>query len=399
MPRKKEVIPDYGTVIQKGIVYYRTRITDADGKRVALYAHTPEELYKKVKKAKKAVEDARFHKVYPTVAEYSQKWLRMKSAVIRPNTLNRYEASVRNYIIKPIGNYYMAEVTADDLKLLMVPLAQKSVGFINEVTMLIKNIFLSAFQNKVIKYNPAAALSAKGGVPATKKEPLTDAQVKILLDAVRGLSVYPFVLLGLFAGLRREEILALQWDCVFLDEDVPYISIRRAWRVEDKMPVIGTMLKTPSAQRNIPIPGILTACLREVKENSCSDFVIANKDGGSLTESQFSSMWGTVTTRSTKERVCYRYVNGVAIRYPVQPRLGGHPKCNPNITYSMDFSVTPHQLRHTYITNLIHANVDPKTVQYLAGHKNSRTTMDIYAKVKYNRPEDLYPVVNKAFGQ
>ena len=62
----------------------------------------------------------------------------------------------------------------------------------------------------------------------------------------------------------------------------------------------------------------------------------------------------------------------------------------------MDFLVTPHQLRHTYITNLIDASVDPKTVQYLAGHKTSRTTMDIYAKVKYNRPEELYPVVNKA---
>ena len=104
MPRNKQAIPDYGTVTQKGIIYYRTRITDADGKRVALYAHTPEELYKKVKKAKKAVEDARFRNAYPTVAEYSQKWLRMKSAVVRPNTLKRYEASVRNYIINPIGN-------------------------------------------------------------------------------------------------------------------------------------------------------------------------------------------------------------------------------------------------------------------------------------------------------
>ena len=26
--------------------------------------------------------------------------------------------------------------------------------------------------------------------------------------------------------------------------------------------------------------------------------------------------------------------------------------------------------------------VDPKTVQYLAGHKNSKTTMDIYAKAE-----------------
>ena len=45
------------------------------------------------------------------------------------------------------------------------------------------------------------------------------------------------------------------------------------------------------------------------------------------------------------------------------------------------------------------AGVDPKTVQYLAGHENSKTTMDIYAKVKYNKPEELFGVVNGAFHQ
>ena len=41
---------------------------------------------------------------------------------------------------------------------------------------------------------------------------------------------------------------------------------------------------------------------------------------------------------------------------------------------------------------------DPKTVQHLAGHENSKTTMDIYAKVKYNKTEELSSVVNAAFG-
>ena len=63
---------------------------------------------------------------------------------------------------------------------------------------------------------------------------------------------------------------------------------------------------------------------------------------------------------------------------------------------TLDFDVTPHLLRHTYITNLIHEGVDPKTVQYLAGHENSKVTMDIYAKVKYNKPEQLSSVVNGA---
>ena len=43
--------------------------------------------------------------------------------------------------------------------------------------------------------------------------------------------------------------------------------------------------------------------------------------------------------------------------------------------YTLDFTVTLHQLRHTYITNLIYSGIDPKTVQYLAGHGNKRWTV------------------------
>lgn len=123
------------------------------------------------------------------------------------------------------------------------------------------------------------------------------------------------------------------------------------------------------------------------------------KQGQPLSYSQFKRVWQYIVVRSTKERTYYKYVNGQSIKYTVQPSLGGHQKNNPNIVYSLDFDVTPHLLRHTYITNLLYAGVDPKTVQYLAGHENSKTTMDIYARVKYNKPEQLFDVVNSAFHQ
>ena len=44
---------------------------------------------------------------------------------------------------------------------------------------------------------------------------LTDQQVAVLLDTVKELPPYLFIMIGLYSGLRREEILALQWDCVF----------------------------------------------------------------------------------------------------------------------------------------------------------------------------------------
>ena len=81
------------------------------------------------------------------------------------------------------------------------------------------------------------------------------------------------------------------------------------------------------------------------------------------------------------------------------PVLGEKAAHNGNVVYSLDFEVTPHQLRHTYITNLIHSSVDPKTVQYLAGHESSKITMDIYAKVKYNRPDELVRTMGNAFSQ
>ena len=67
-----------------------------------------------------------------------------------------------------------------------------------------------------------------------------------------------------------------------------------------------------------------------------------------------------------------------------KPVLGEKAAHNNTVVYSMDFQVTPHQLRHTYITNLIHASIDPKTVQYLAGHENSKITMDIYVRDNFS---------------
>ena len=192
---------------------------------------------------------------------------------------------------------------------------------------------------------------------------------------------------------------SLQWDCVFLDETTPYLSVRRAWRTEHNRPVVSTVLKTPAAKRDIPIPRCLVDCLREAKENSISDYVIADSKGEPLAASQFQRVWQYVVVRSTKPRNYYKYVNGESIKYTVTPTLGMTQKNQPKIKYTLDFDVTPHQLRHTYITNLLYAGVDPKTVQYLAGHENSKTTMDIYAKVKYNKPEELFGVVNGAFHQ
>ena len=103
-------------------------------------------------------------------------------------------------------------------------------------------------------------LRSRTGHTFKKKDALTDEQVSVLLDTVKGLPPYVFIMIGLYAGLRREEILPLQWDCVFLDATTPYISVQRAWRAYHSKPEISTVLKTKAARRDVPIPKCLVDC-------------------------------------------------------------------------------------------------------------------------------------------
>ena len=48
-----------------------------------------------------------------------------------------YVRMVNRYIVGPIGQMYMDEVTTDDLRLLMVPLSKGSSGMYGQLNMLI----------------------------------------------------------------------------------------------------------------------------------------------------------------------------------------------------------------------------------------------------------------------
>ena len=184
----------------------------------------------------------------------------------------------------------------------------------------------------------------------------------------------------------------MKWDCVFLDEKTPYISVRRAWHVEGGEPVVNTLLKTPAAKRDVPIPKCLVACLKEAREKSESEYVISNSKGTVLTETQFVRVWKYITVRSTAERCYYTYVNGQSIKHRIKPRLGEHQPNNPKLVYTMDFKVTPHMLRHTYATTLYRARVDLRTAQKLMGHSSIQVTADIYTHLEQ---EDSLHVADK----
>ena len=171
MAKREAIIPQYGTVMKNGVLYYRTRIKDANGKIIALYAKTPEELYQRETLALEQIENATFHRKTPTVAEYCEKWLLMQSVHVRATTLTDYASKVRRHIIAELGDKRMGEVSLDDIQLALVPVSKKSASVYKSVVILYKSIFRAAMESRIIDHNPTMYLTAKGGgVPQEERQ-------------------------------------------------------------------------------------------------------------------------------------------------------------------------------------------------------------------------------------
>ena len=191
--------------------------------------------------------------------------------------------------------------------------------------------------------------------------------------------------------------MGLKWNNVVLEGSAPHISVRTALRWEKNRPLVSDELKSAAARRDIPIPPQLVECLKEHCSGSDSEYVFSGKDGQPKTETQFQHMWRSVTTRMVKPHTYTKYLdNGEKVKRTITPQKGEKANCR-NYCYTIDFDVSPHILRHTYITNLLLAGVDVKTVQYLAGHEHAKITLDIYSHLMYNKPEDIISKINGAF--
>ena len=375
---------------------FRKRVKDISGKYVAVYGRTPDELTEKIMVFQEQQALGAENRDDPFFNDYAQRWMDLHGANLTFGGRTDYQSCIDCNIKPHMQGKRIKEIHPDDIKELMLGVADKSESIYNKTYMLVKQIFASACENGLIATNPCPA-PHKGGIPAKERQALTKEQAAILLDAVKDTKAYLFCMIGLYAGLRREEILGLKWDCVHL-EVTPCIEVQRALRFEHNRPVVSDRLKTKASRRIVPIPPQLVKALKEEKAVSNSEFVIRNSEDGPISGTQFKRLWNYVVRRTAKDRIYYRYVDGVKTAHHVEARLGARAK-RGGFTYTIDFEVTPHILRHTYITNLLLAGVDVKTVQYLAGHERAKITLDIYAHLTYNRPEEILGKVNSAFAE
>ena len=369
---------------------WRKRVT-VGGRRHAVFGKTLEEVRGKIKELERQHAAGVTQDDQTPFAEFCMEWYKVKKAGLKPKSAEVYNNALSVHILPFFGNAKLADIKPLHVQKLLAQKPELSKSSRSKILNTLSQIMKSAQSNGLISKTPCDGIEA-GGRDAQAKVPLTGAQQMELVRAVKGARCEIFTLLCLFAGLRKEEALGLAWDNVHLDAEAPYLDVRHTVTFDKGRPVHSPQLKSKAAYRSIPIPRILSMALEAKMDGAESPLVVAPvRSDGAMSESAFSRMWEAVTGHSSP----------VAARDPagrvVKGADGKTVKGKKRYPGLVGFHVTPHLLRHTYITELCASGLDIKKIQYLAGHEDVSMTLRVYAHVTQNTPKELSPQIIETF--
>ncbi len=163
----------------------------------------------------------------PTFDTYADGWLKDYARIeCKTSTAQGYEGVVEQYLRPRFGKRVLNEVRRDDIKSLINDLISKGLSrnTVRNALCVIRGLFNYAIEEGLVESNPAARLgrfTRTAKTADTKGIALTTLEVKQFLKAAQEFSpdYHPLFLMAVRAGLRRGELVAVQWGDVQLGGD------------------------------------------------------------------------------------------------------------------------------------------------------------------------------------
>lgn len=321
-------------------------------KKITYY--TQAELTRKIKEAQKK-QNENIINGNTTVEVWCNKWA---ETFLKPTVSEQWYKdciSRINIINQFIGYMAMNDVKLTNLQAIINSQSGKSKSHIKKVYNLIRKIFHKAYREEIISKDISEDLEQ---IPGYQKErrALTKDEIHLLEDVAYNHQYGIMFMTMLKCGLRPQEIRALTWNNIDFNKNL--IHIKSAVKA-------GTMkvdtTKSKAGIRSIPIPIDFVDKLKGIKKSSIYVFPAPVKKG-IMQAKRFESAWKSVLRQMDIKAGAKLYRNKI-------------------IEHKIDTTITPYNLRHTYITNLIEKGIDVKTVQYLAGHATAEMTLNVYTHV------------------
>ena len=340
-------------------------------------AKTKKECVEKLQKLKEECGGRKPEKVRPEMpfGDWLTYWYENHSKPkIRPTTQETYESRIRLHIIPEIGSIPLNKLTQNDLQQFYGRLKKSgrkrytdkygeglSDRMVRMCHATCRSALEKAVQDGLIRVNPAIGCKLPPK-KAREMQVLTREELQRFLIQAKFEGYYEVFLLDLATGLRRGELMALQWDDLNFKTGVLNVN-KQVYDVRGQLQL--STPKTKNSVRKIVLPPAVVAVLREYKK--------------------------TVDSR-------WMFPSPVKEDCPITPGVVRR-RLQLILEHAGCKHVRFHDLRHTFATLALENGMDVKTLSAMLGHVSAVTTLDIYTHITGDMQRAAAASIDRSIGK
>lgn len=330
--------------------YVKTFVDPVTGKRKSFYGKSEREINRKILEYQAKKETGR------TFKEVADEWWEMAEPDLAVQSVRGYDVARRRALEFFGEDVFIKDITALQISKYISSLASQGFGYktVAKAKLIVNLIFKHAVVYGDVDINRCSDVSVPRNLPKTTRSAATHDDEQAIMNADDEWIV-PFI--ALMSGLRKGEILALQWKDIDFDNNL--ISVTKSVGHNGNTPFVKET-KTEAGERRVPLLKPLRDRLEAIADKTPEHY-IASTDGGKspLTAKVYETRY-----KRYKER--------------------------------NNISATAHPLRHSFATLAIENEVPLKSLQGLMGHAQASTTIDIYAHVRDKAIAEAAEILNNS---
>lgn len=341
-------------------------------------------------------------------ADFLDEWMEQECKLTcKASTIQGYEKKIRLYIKPELGGYRIKSITKSNLQDFIIKMYND--GFSRNTISSVKGLLTKSFDFAVDRHYITTTPAIKLIIPTKlqpKKTTRTKKHVYIpneIIDKIferfpEGTSAYIPLMIGYHTGLRLGEIFALVWEDIDFKNKTLTVSRQIQWNPgmprtkEEKARANGTSesngywyFSSPkyNSYRTIDIDDMLSDALKKeynkqirareyyaeyYNQYYCNYKMVYSKTDDILPENQISQD----KSANVVDFICRREDGSY-----ISPRTTQHIShiIHTQLNYP---EYDTHSLRHTHGTMLLENGADFVYIQRRLGHKDLKTTMEIY---------------------
>jgi integrase len=302
-----------------------------------------------------------------TVASLIKQWLDSIAVTRKPRTCEFYELTARLHVIPDLGRIQLSKLEPMTVQKLIGRKAQElSPCTARHIRATLRAALSFAVKNRLITFNAASRTECAKDDHEIK--PLTAEEAARLLQTAEGTPIGMMLVLAVRLGLRRGELLGLEWRDVDFAERT--LKIERAVQRIKGRPLVAVPLKTKNSKRVIHMGEEVVRALREHKADQAQQRLASTEwhDMGLIFCNSIGKPWEPRAVNALFDRCVER------AGLPPATRL--------------------HDCRHTCATLLLAAGADLLSVSRMLGHATIGVTADTYAHPNQESAERLTAVMD-----